>query len=55
VAMPQPIVIITETPFISTPFHNIVGIRSRWQTLKKTELVNVQEEMPKKMNKVFVN
>jgi hypothetical protein len=40
--------------FVSTLIHIVVGIRSRPQTLRGTKLVNVHEEMPKKVNKFFI-
>ncbi len=45
---------ITEAPFITTLVH-IVGMRSRPQTPKGTELVNVHEEMPQEVNTIFAN
>ncbi len=31
VAMIQPIIIVIETPFVSTPIHNIIGIKLKPQ------------------------
>jgi hypothetical protein len=46
-------VIVTQSPFVITPAHNVVGMKSKPQTLRVTQLVNVHREMPKKVNKVF--
>jgi hypothetical protein len=55
VAMPQFIITVVETPFVSAPIHNIVSIRSKPQTPRGTQLVSVHEEMPIKVNKFFVS
>ncbi len=55
VAMPQSIIIVTETPFVSTLIHNIVGIESIPQTPRGTQLVSMHEDMPREVNKFFVN
>jgi hypothetical protein len=55
VAMRQPIITTTKAPFVLAPVHNIIGIKSRPQTPRGIELVSVHEEMPKEMNKVFVD
>jgi hypothetical protein len=47
-------VIVIETPFITTPTHIIVGMRFGPQTLRGTQLVNVHTQMPRKVNIVFV-
>jgi hypothetical protein len=46
-------VIVIEAPFVTTPTHTIVGMKSRPQTLKGTQLVNVYIKMPKEVNTVF--
>jgi len=43
VAMPQSIVIIIEAPFESASIHIVVGIKSRPQIPRATELVSVHE------------
>jgi hypothetical protein len=53
-AMFYSMVIIIEVPFVTTPTHIVVGMRSKPQTLRGTRLVNVHKEMPKEVNKVFV-
>jgi len=53
VAMLQFMVIVTKAPFVTAPAHIIIGMRSKPQTLKVTQLVNVNRKMPKKVNKVF--
>ncbi len=53
VAMLQSMIIITEAPFVLTPIHTIVSIKSRPQTPKGIKLVSVHEKMPKDVNKVF--
>jgi hypothetical protein len=47
-------VTVIEVPFVTTPTHIVVGMRSRPQILRVTQLVSVHREMPKKVNKVFV-
>ncbi len=42
-----------KAPFVITLTHTIVGIKSRPQTPRGTELINVHTKMPKNMNKVF--
>jgi len=53
VAMLQFMVIVTKAPFVITPTHIVVSMRSKPQTLKVTQLVSVHRKMPKKVNKVF--
>jgi hypothetical protein len=47
-------VIVTEVPFVTTPTYIVIGMRSKPQTPRGTQLVNVHREMPKEVNKVFV-
>jgi hypothetical protein len=47
-------VIVIEAPFVTTPTHTIVGMKSRPQTLRGAQLVNVHTEMPREVNIVFV-
>jgi hypothetical protein len=54
VAMLQSTVTITKVPFVSTLVHNVVGIESIPQTPRGIKLVSMHEQMPKKVNKVFV-
>jgi hypothetical protein len=46
-------VIVIEIPFVTTPTHTIVGMKSKPQTLRGTQLVNVHIEMPREVNEVF--
>ncbi len=52
--MLQSMVIVTKVPFVTTPAHIIISMRSRSQTPKETQLVNVDTKMPKKVDKIFV-
>jgi hypothetical protein len=54
-AMPEPIIIITEAPFVSTLVRTIGGVRSRPQTPKGTKFVGLHEDIPKEVNKAFVS
>ncbi len=47
-------VTIIETPFTTTPTHIIVGMRSKPQTLKGTDLTSMHTKMPKEVDKIFV-
>ncbi len=53
IAMFQSMVTVIEPPFITTPTHIIVGMRSRPQTPRGIELVSVHTEMPKEVNRIF--
>jgi hypothetical protein len=55
VVMPKSMITIIEVQFVSILIHIVVGIRSRSQTLRGAKLVNVHEEMPIKVNKVFAS
>jgi hypothetical protein len=46
-------VTIIEVPFVTRPTHIVVGMRSKPQTLRVTQLVSVHREIPKNVNKVF--
>jgi hypothetical protein len=46
---------VTNVPFVLTPIHNVVGIKSKPQTPRGTKFVNLHEDMPKEVDKVFVN
>jgi hypothetical protein len=48
-------VIIIKAPFIISPTHIVVGMRSRPQTQRGTELVRVPTEIPRKVNIIFAN
>jgi hypothetical protein len=48
-------VTIIETPFITTPAHIVVGMKSRPQTPRGIELVNVHTKMPREANIIFVD
>jgi len=47
-------VTVTQAPFITMPTRTIVGMRSKPQTLRGTDLVHMHTEMPRKVNKIFV-
>jgi hypothetical protein len=47
VVMRHSMVTIIETPFIITPTHTIVSMRSKPQTPKGTDLVSMHTKMPK--------
>ncbi len=49
VAMLQSMVIVTEAPFVTTPSHIVVGMRSKPQTPRETKLVCVHTKMPKEV------
>ncbi len=55
VAMPQSMITITKAPFVSTLIQIVVGIRSKPQTPRGTIFMNLHEDMPKKVNKIFTN
>jgi hypothetical protein len=42
-------VIVTEAPFVTTPSHIVVGMRSKPQTPRETKLVCVHTKMPKEV------
>jgi len=46
-------VTITKTPFLTTPTHTIVGLRSKPQIPREIELVNVHTRMPKEVDMIF--
>jgi hypothetical protein len=52
--MPQSMVIITEVPFVTTPTHIVVNMKSKPQTPRETQLVNVHTEMLKEVDKICV-
>jgi hypothetical protein len=54
-AMPRSIIIVTEPPFVSSPIHIVDGVRSRTQTLRTTEFVNLHEDILGEVNKIFAN
>ncbi len=47
--------IVIEVPFVLTPIHIVVGIRSKPQTLKGIKLVSLHEDMPREVNKNFAS
>ncbi len=55
VAMLQFMSIVIEVPFVLTPIHIVVGIRSKPQTLKGIKLVSLHEDMPREVNKNFAS
>jgi hypothetical protein len=54
VAMLQSMVTVIQSPFVIAPTHNVVGMKSKPQTLRVTQFVNVHRKMPKEVNKVFI-
>jgi hypothetical protein len=40
---------------VLTPIHTIDDVRSRPQTPRGIEFVNLHEDIPKEVNKVFIN
>jgi uncharacterized MAPEG superfamily protein len=55
VAMPQFMIIVIEVPFVLTPIHIVVGIRSKPQTLRGIKLVSLHEDMPREVNRIFAS
>jgi hypothetical protein len=45
---------VIEAPFIITPIHTIVGMRSTPQTPRGTDLVNMHTKMLRKVDMIFV-
>ncbi len=52
--MPQSMVTVTEAPFVTTPAHIVVSMRSRPQTPRETQLVSVHTKMPREVDTIFV-
>jgi hypothetical protein len=48
-------IIVIEAPFVSILVHIVISIKFRPHTLRGTELVNVHEDLPREVNKVFVS
>jgi hypothetical protein len=55
VVMPQFIITVTKARFVSTLIHIVDGVRSRPQTPIGTKFVNLHEDIPREVNKVFVS
>ncbi len=53
VAMLQSMVIVTETPFVTTLAHIVVNMRSKPYTPTKSQLVSVHIEVFKEVDKIF--
>jgi hypothetical protein len=53
VAMPHSMVIVIEVPFTTTLSHTIPSMRSKPQTLRETNLVNMHTKMPREVDKIF--
>jgi hypothetical protein len=53
VVMPQSIITVIETPFVSRPVHTIDGVKSKPQTLRGTKFVSLHEYIPREVNRVF--
>jgi hypothetical protein len=54
VAMPQSMVIVTKVPFVIAPTHIVVNMRSKPQTPRETQLVNVHIKMPIEVDMIFI-
>ncbi len=54
-AMPQYMITVTEASFVSTLVHIIDGVKSKPQIPKITKFVSLHEDIPRKVNKKFVN
>jgi len=55
VARPQPIIIVLEVLFILVLINTVIGITSRPHTPRGIEFVNLHEDIPKEVNKIFIN
>jgi len=49
-AMLESMVIIFKVPFVTTPAHTVVGMWSKPQTPRETQLVSMHIEMPRKVD-----
>jgi len=54
-AMPQSIIIVMEAPFVSAPVHIVDGVIFKPQTPSGTKFVNLHENIPRNVNKVFAS
>ncbi len=54
VAMPHSIIIVIEILFTTTTTHTILGMRSKPQIPKGTNLVSMHTKMPVKVDMIFV-
>jgi len=55
VAMPQSIIIVIKAQFVSTLVNIVGGIKSRPHTPRGIKFVNLHENFPREVNKVFVS
>jgi hypothetical protein len=55
VAMPQSIITITKAPFVLTLVTNVDGIKYRPHTPRGTKFVNLHEDFPRKVNRIFAS
>jgi hypothetical protein len=53
--MPQFIIIVIEAPFVSTQVTIAGTMKSRPHTPRGTKFVNLHEDFPREVNKVFAN
>jgi hypothetical protein len=51
--MPQSRITVIEAPLVSAPFITISSIKSRPHIPRGTKFVNLHEDFPRKVNKVF--
>ncbi len=54
VVMPHSMVIVIEAPFSTTQTHTIIGMRSKPQTPRGINLLNMHTKMSKGLDKIFV-
>ncbi len=54
-AMPQSIIIVTESPFVSTLITIVGSIRSKPHTPRGTKFLNLHENFLRKVNRVLVS
>jgi hypothetical protein len=47
-------VTVIEAPFVTTPAHIVISMKSKPKIIRETQLVNVHTKMPREVNKVFV-
>ncbi len=55
VAMLKSMVIVIEAPFVITPAHTVIGMKSKLQTPRETKHVNVHIKIPREVDKILLN
>jgi hypothetical protein len=48
-------IVVTEVPFVLALVHIVARIRFRPQTPRGAKLMSLHEDMPRKMNIMFIN